>query len=532
MGEDEPTRRHWPLSRRQFIGATSTAAVAGCLSINTGDEPRFLEFVVARPPLTLDPLAVWDAGSAHVVNQVVECLYSYDTDLALTPELAATQPEISRDGQRYIVTIDDNAEFPGGESVLAEDVVYSYTAPRVEPTPPGQTFDMIETVEVIDERTVQFDLIYPYQAFPGVLNWYIVPQTTAATDLGNTDDQDESARLIGSGPFRFDQRLEDGGVRLTRWDNYWRDPIPAVDGVEFRPETEGTKRVVTVKASEADVIDEIPPSVWETLSDLEAVRLDSTPGLGYYFLAFNCQTGPTTDPRVREAIDYAVDLDQAVDDAVPPIGDRIAGPVPPQVADEWSFPTENWTEIPHDQDIEQAATMLEASDAVPPDWEARLITPPDDTRQQLCEAVAAGIRSAGYRARVDRLDWATFRDTYTSGEASDYNMYCLGWIDAPDPDRYLYPLFGPAAAGRTDGTYYTRIADTVQAAREADSHTRRHTLYVTAIETMLEDRAHLPLYTERQTLGMVPAVDDMGTHPLDGFVLVGNGYNVTITPDT
>jgi len=530
MGEDETTRPDWPLTRRAFVGTASAAAIAGCLDVDIGDDLTRLEFVTARPPLTLDPFQVGDAGSAHVVNQVVEGLYEYDTDLELVPKLAMGSPEVSRSGSRYVVPIDDAAAFPGGDPVEAADVVHSFTAPRADPTPAGRQMTMIADVSAIDVQTVQFDLSYPYPAFPSVLTSYVVPRDLPAVpDAEQTEAP--TARLVGSGPFEFDTRLDDGGVRLTNRGNYWDDPSPAIDGVEFRPVPEGTKRVITVKTSEADVIDEIPPAVWDTLTGLDTVNLASTAGLGYYYLGFNCRDGPAADPRVREAIDYAVDLDRAVADAVDPLGDRLYAPVPDQVADAWSFPTEEWATIPHDRDIDRAATLLDESDAVPPDWEATLIVPPDDTREQLCEAVAAGIRAAGYRARVDRLDWQTFADTYTRGDPTAYDAYCLGWIDAPDPDRYLHPLFGPQAAGRTDGTYYTAVADILQAARETPDPAERRTHYLQAIETLLTDRAHLPLYTHPQTLGMVTAVEDIGTHPLDGFVLVGHGYNVTITAE-
>ncbi|MFB6104797.1 MAG: ABC transporter substrate-binding protein [Halobacteriaceae archaeon] len=526
MGEHASAIRS--LTRRGFLGTTSVAALAGCLSLDFGDSPHRLEFVTARPPLTLDPMAVGDAGSAHVVNQVVEGLYQYDPDLDLVPKLAMGPPEVSRSGTRYVVPIDEAATFPGGDPVEATDVVHSFTVPRTEPTPPGAAMRMIADVTAIDRQTVQFDLSYPYPAFPSVLTWYIVP-----SDLPSLPDTDPpegaAARLVGSGAFEFEDRLTDGGIRLTTRSDYWDDPAPAIDGVDFRPVPEGTKRVITVKASEADVINEVPPNVWEPLKDLDAVTLASTAGLGYYYLGFNCRGGPTADPRVREAIDYAVDLDRAVTDAVAPLGDRLYAPVPRQISDAWSFPTDAWASIPHDRDIDRAATLLDDSDAVPPDWEARIIVPPDDTRHQLGEAVAAGIRAAGYRARVDRLDWATLADTYTSGDPQDYTAYVLGWIDAPDPDRYLHPLFGPQAAGRTDGTYYTGVAETVQAARETRDRATRRTRYIEAIETLLTDRAHLPLYTQPQSLGMVRTVEDIGTHPLDGFVLVGHGYNVTIT---
>lgn len=530
MSDDSTTDQRLPVTRRQFLGASSVTTLAGCFGIEFAADPETLEITLAHPPLTLDPFHATDMGSVQIINQVVESLYAYRADLTLEPVLAADTPTPSRDGHRYVVPIDTDARFPGDVPVTASDVVHSYTTPQTEEAPASDAVDMIDDVTAIDDRTVQFDLSIPYQPFRTVLTAPVIPHPDS--DAAATQPADGDAdRLVGSGPFTFDSRMEDGGIRLQRWDRYWRDPVPAVDAVEFRAVPDGTKRVVTIKASETDVIDDIPPLVWDTLDDLDTVTVTATPGLGYYHLGFNCQAGPTADPHVREAIDYAVDLDTIIAEQVGPIGDRIYAPIPHQVSAAWTFPTEEWASIPHDRDIDEAATLLDSSSAVPPDWEARIIVPPDDTRETICEAIADGIRATGYEARVDRLDWSTFADTYTSGDPEAYHAYSLGWIDAPHPDHYLHPLFGPNAPGRTDGTYYTTVAETVQSARETPAESGSRLQYIDAIETLLTDRAHLPLYTLQRTVGTVDRVTNMGPDPLDGFVLVGDGYNVTLTTD-
>ncbi|TKX52485.1 ABC transporter substrate-binding protein, partial [Halorubrum sp. SP9] len=72
--------------------------------------------------------------------------------------------------------------------------------------------------------------------------------------------------------------------------------------------------VVSLETGQSDVADGITPQTWQTVQSADNMSLQSEPGISYYYLAFNCNEGPTADPQVREAIDYAVSMDQAVSD--------------------------------------------------------------------------------------------------------------------------------------------------------------------------------------------------------------------------
>jgi peptide/nickel transport system substrate-binding protein len=250
--------------------------------------------------------------------------------------------------------------------------------------------------------------------------------------------------------------------------------------------------------------------------------------MGYFYLAFNCNEGPTTDPEVREAIDYTFSMDQAVENFVEPTGVRQYSPLPETVAEDWDMPLDEWQDIPNDKDIDEAKSILDGNDNVPDDWTARVIVPPDDKREQLGITVANGIEEAGYSANVQRLDWGAFLDQYVSGDPDDYNMYTLGWSAAIDPDDYLYYFFAEESHGVTDGTYYNEISDQVVEARRTPEREERQQMYEEAITTMLEDRAHLPSYNLKNSFGVRGYVSDFRAHPINSFSLVSDWNNVSL----
>lgn len=529
-----------PVSRRMLLGAGTAAlgvGVSGCTSLPFTDEeepePTVLRFALPKPPRTLDPLSRHDTAAALVVRQVAEGLYRYNRQMSMEPLLAATPPELSRDGRRWVVELAEDARFDGDRPVRATDVEYSLTEARQRGLAGAGFFEMLDQVDTIDERTLQFDLAYGYQGFADSLMVPIVPSPEEAP---TTEDEatleaaaaDPTASLVGSGPFTVDEVTAEGDIRLERTEDYWRGDPDGVDIIEFPIIPDDTKRIVTLRAQEIGATQTVPPSVWETLEDLEEVALESVPGYGYQYVAFNCNEGPTTDPEVRVAIDHAVDFDDVVETAIGPTGRRIYGPLPKPIATDWALPTEEWQGMRRELDRDRARTLLEQSDAVPPDWTFKIITPPDQTRVAICEAIVEGVRESGFEATVERLDWSTLRETYRTGRAADYNAYCLGMIAGRDPDGILYPLFGPGAAGVTDGTYYREATEAVIEGRRAYDRDDRRNAYERAAAAVLGDIVHIPLFTRRQSVATRSYVTDVGPHPSDGATLVGDEFTVPV----
>lgn len=485
-----------------------------------------LTFAQVKSPIEFDPIVLNDVPSAEVAMNVFDGLYTRDETTGLVPEIAADMPEVERGGQRWIVPLNTDATFQNGDPVTAEDVAYSFTAPVEEETENAGEFNSIDTVEPIDESTVQFDLQFQFGAFEQYLDWEIVPKSVREADKEAFNSQNP----VGAGPFEFQEWTEGEFVRLTRWDDYWGEPTPNLAEIEFVPVEEGTTRITTLNTGENDVIKGIPPQSWQTVENMDSASIDAVPGTGYFYLAFNCNEGPTADPEVREAIDYAFSMDRAVSQFVEPTGVRQYGPVPEAVSQEWDFPTDEWQQVPHDRDVDQAKSMLDDNDNVPDNWTARIIVPPDDKREQIGVSVSNGLQEAGYNAQVQRLDWGAFLDQYVTGSADDYNMYTLGWAGAPDPDTFMYFLFAHDQIGTNNGTYYRNdsMNQNVMDARRSNDDQERRELYVEAINTILEDRVHIPSYNLKNSFGVRSRVNDFTSHPVDQFSIVSAYNNVSV----
>jgi peptide/nickel transport system substrate-binding protein len=551
----DDSKRHYGINRRQVltgVGVTGVTALAGCTSGdgeaddtttttsdgNTDDTTTTqqmsggtLKAGQAKSPVEFDPIVLNDVPSSEIVSTVVEGLYSYqDQSTDLQPQLAASQPEVSKEGKRWVVPIEESATFQNGDDVTAEDVKYSFEAPVKEETENATEVEMIDSITKVDEKTVQFDLKYPFGPFKTSLGWYVVPKSVREADQ---EAFNTGGALVGSGPFKFDEWSEGQFTRVTRWDDYWGDELPNVDTIEFVPVEEPTTRVTSLKTAENDLIKGIPPQSWDQVKGMDDASVSAKPSVSYFYLAFNCNDGPTADPQVREAIDYAFSMDQAVSNFVEPAGVRQYSPLPRSIANSWDMPLDEWKQIPHDKDIDKAKSMLDDADGVPSDWNANIIVPPDDKREQIGITVSNALKEAGYDATVQRLDWGAFLQKYNTGDPEDYNMFTLGWSGTPDPDAFTYYLFYDELANAengTNGAYYVddQVSEWIMTGRQSADRDERQEVYQKAITQILEDRAHLPAYGLKNSFGVKDYVSSFEAHGVLNFPLTSGGNNVSV----
>lgn len=513
------------LRRRAFLGgaaASLTSGLAGCSRLlGGGSGERRIRIGLSRPPSTLDPLADLDPAASLIVGQVTEGLYRYSRRLEIVPQLAAGLPEQTRGGRRWTVPISEAATFADGTPVTAEAVVQTVQRTRQRSGPESMRWSMVDAVSAIDDQTVQFDLTYAFDGFIESLFAPIVPPLDrSSADPWTTD---APVPLVGSGPFRYDSTTEDGAHQLKHTGNYWGSSSPAVDSLEFAVFTDDTRRVVALRGREVQVALDVPSAVWSTLEDVESLSFDDVPGYDYVFLGCNCAAGPTADVDVRRALHHLIDVDAVVETAVGESAARVYGPLPAPITRAWDFPRSDWQAYDRDRDIAAAGRLLDESSAVTADWDATFLVPPDDARETVCNAIAEGLLDLGYGATVRRVDWETFRDLRVTGDPEEYNVYCGGIIGGRDPDSVLLPLFGPLAAGETEGTHYQGATDAVARGRRAETRQKRRDAYEVGIQAVLADVAHIPLFTRHQSVATQNDVEAVNPHPTDGAVIGEKG---------
>ena len=146
---------------------------------------------------------------------VFEGLMKPTSDGDLTPAIAESYT-LSDDQKTYTFTLRQGVKFHNGETVTADDVVYSIQrcadATAGEPLVPA--FKAIESVEKVDDQTVAITLKAPDNEFLAYLTTAILP--------ADYDQQDTAP--VGTGPFKFISRTAQDSIVLEKFDEYWGTP--------------------------------------------------------------------------------------------------------------------------------------------------------------------------------------------------------------------------------------------------------------------------------------------------------------------
>lgn len=508
------------------LGAAGLSSLAGCTGVDLtaarGAGTADMRIAQVLAPTTLDPLTTNGVPSEQVASRVFQGLYTYGEGTDLVPELAAGPPEESADGTTYTVELVPDARFQNGDPVTAEDVQYSFTEPLNEeptgpwnrPSPAGEwELEVIDSVETPDDRTVRFHLAYPYPAFDHALTRLVVPRS-----VREADPEAFARDPVGSGPFEVDLFKPGKYALLTRWGDYWDSPKPKVDSVKFVPVYSGLTRTMSLWTHQNHLAETVEPKFWEVTDGFAGVDVEAVDSFRYYYLGFNCNEGPTSDPRVRTAVDYCVNMDEMVKNMVAPAGERQYSPLPRRVAEEWEMPLDEWEAIPNERDVRRAKELFD--EAGVEQWAPSIAVPGtkssgDELREKMAEAVVEGLGSATFlQATVDKYPWPVFQEKVLSG--SGYDMFVGDWVGNPDPDSFAYPLFHENNEGETNGTFYKNeaVMEELLRARKTDERAKRRSLYESALTTVLEDRVHLPLYTLKSSFGVRSTVDGFAPHPM------------------
>ena len=505
------------MSRRKALqGIASLAgasALSGCASVLGKSGVNTLRYAQVLPPVTLDPIVIDEPWSAQAASSVFQGLYTHDFDLNLRPVLATEKPSVSDDGRTYTVSINEKAKFQDGTSVTAEDVKYSFEPETYEAidSPNRWQVKMIEEIRTPDQHTVEFRLKYPYPAFGTTLTRAVVPKSARAGSpeaFGTSDP-------VGSGPYKVDIFKPDKYVVLTGWKNYWGDVDLTIEKIKMIQNHAGLARSMSLKTGQNDIVERVQPNLWESTEKMAHARVSAAESYHSHFVAFNCSEGSyTSDPKVREAIDYLFTMDDFVEHIVEMGGRRQHSPLPRQVANAWNMPVEKWKGIPHRKNEEEAKLLLK--EAGVKKWSPKIAVPEDPMREKLAETIVHGLRSIGYRkARVKKYKWSDFRKNVTTGDSDEYAMYIGSWPGYADPDTFLYPLFHRSMEGLTNGTYYRNeeLMRKLERARRTTKRKERQKLYTEAVTTLLEDRVHLPAFTLKNSFGLKDRVRGFEPHP-------------------
>lgn len=272
----------------------------------------------------LNPLFYRSERSHWYDMLVYDSLLSYDDDLETIPWLAESYA-VSDDGLQINFTIRSGAVWHDGEPLTAEDVAFTFEYVRDGPADANYwTFLQNMTSATAYDNVVvcEFDKLFSF-ALLNLGEMYILPKHIRegiAADAVKWDDPADTEAHIGSGPFKYVERVPSEYTELVKNEDWWgpdnphAGQLPNIDRVRIDVVLGQDARILAMRQGTADT--ERYEVFGAYVSDvLEAPELQLVTGVASqwdYVLGFNLSIPGLDDLNVRRAMAYAVNREELI----------------------------------------------------------------------------------------------------------------------------------------------------------------------------------------------------------------------------
>lgn len=517
-------------SAKLAVVAAGTVMLAGCFggsagsdtdSAGAGASPTVLNVTISAESDDFNPFLPSQIGKGQMFDATQTPLVGTDDQGQVIGRLAESW-EISPDGLTVTVTLKQDLTWSDGEPLTSADVAFSfarYLDSRISPVASrlgavqGQAeyvdgaADAISGIATPDDSTVVFTLAAPNGAwvnqvasldkFMPILPEHVLGQVDPAA----LPDDDFFATLpVGSGPFVLEEWQPGQYAHLVANENWWGDG-PGFEELYMRV-LDSDAAMAQLRTGETQFISPLTVPDKGAVDELgDGYAVASVPGVAPQVLQFNLVDDAMADPRVRQAIAYAVDREGicstvlAGECEVPLDNIRQVGP-------EWAL-SRNGDLTEYTFDPDKARDLLAEAGWDPSTTLVLLHRPGQRDFDSAVNIIQANLADVGITVKIQNTDTANL---LTMAEtATGYQMFTIGGgIFTTDPNDLAaynrcsaaYPAGANIARYCVDGLdalWDQGLAQTDEAERTATYHE----IY----QTLNADPDGLMLYTPNQLAG-------------------------------
>src|SRR5690349_19227371 len=266
-------------------------------------------FAVASTFTTTDPYDANDTLSQAMAKSFYEGLFGFDRNMKLIPVLAESY-DVSKDGLVYTVKLKHGIKFHDGTDFNADAVKANFdrvTNPDNKLKRYG-LYSIIAKTEVVDPYTARITLMEPFSAFINDLAHPSGVMISPAA-LKQYGSKDIAFHPVGTGPFKFVEWKATDYLKVAKWDGYWRKGYPKVDSITWKPVVDNNSRAALMQTGEAHFTFPVSYELAEVLKAKPDLEVVAAPSIVLRYLSMNTQQKPFDNPKVRQAIAYAINKD-------------------------------------------------------------------------------------------------------------------------------------------------------------------------------------------------------------------------------
>lgn len=427
---------------------------------------------------SLDPHASNDNPSSRITAQIYDRLAEFDDNSVPQPSLAESweQP----DNLTTIVKLRKGVKFHNGEELKSSDVKFTIDRMMVSPQV-HHIIESIDRVEIVDDYTVKIITKIPYAPLLNHLahNATAILSEKAVKEAGASYGQNP----IGTGPYKFVSWASGDRIVLEAFPEYFKGETP-VKNLVFRSIVEETNRTIGLETGELDIIYDIQGLDKTKLKDDPKYTYIEEAGVSMTYLGFNLRKAPFDNPKVREAISYAINQQPIIDTVF--IGGAVASDsiIGPRL---FAYhPVEKY-----EYNVEKAKELLKEA-GYENGFKTKIWINDNPVRRDIAVILQDQLKQIGIDVAVETLEWGAYLDGTARGE---HDMFILGWGTVTrDPDYGITALVSSKThGGAGNRTFYSnpKVDELLDLGRAELNVEKRKEIYKEVQEAI---RKELPMY--------------------------------------
>jgi glutathione transport system substrate-binding protein len=445
---------------------------------------------------TLDPYDANDTLSQAVAKSFYQGLFGFDKEMKRINVLAESF-DASKDGLTYTIKLRSGIKFQDGTDFNAEAVKVNLDRAS-NPDNHLKRYNLLKSVattEVIDPTTVKITLKQPFSAFINTL------ASPAAAMISPTALKKYGKEIgfhpVGTGPYELETWNQTDFVKVKKFAGYWQAGYPKLDSITWRPVVDNNTRAAMLQTGEANLAFPVPYEQAKLLEKNSKLDLVATPSIMQRYISFNVTQKPFDNPKVREAINYAINRQALVKVAFAGYATPATGIVPPSIQYAQSYPPLAYNPAKARELLKEAGYPNGFSTTL---WSSHN----HSTAQKVLQFTQQQLAQVGIKVTVTAMD-AGQRAAQVEDKGqkeSGVKMFYTGWSASTGEANWaLTPLFATQSWPPTifNTAFYSNPQvdkDLADALNTTDAQ-KKASLYKDAQDRIWNDRPWAPLVVEK-----------------------------------
>lgn len=517
------------MQRRDFLSSTGATALAG-LPLGAAAQARPKDVLVVANEFGPNSLDIHTVGANRPSYGVSWLCYDrlmtygkktlpdgrvmYDIN-KLEPELAESW-KIAPDGESVTFKLRKGAKFHDGTPVTAKDVKWSFD--RAVTVGGFPTFQMAagslekpEQFEVVDELTfkVKFlrkdkltmnDLAVPV---PCIFNSELVKKNATAQDpWGLAWTRNNTA---GGGAFKVEAFRPGQEIVYVRYDDWKSGPLPKLRRIIQRDVPNAGNRRALLLKGDIDITFDLPPKDFSELAkEGAAVKVATIPiENAMYYLGMNTTKPPFNNPKVRQAVAYALPYDKMNDNALYGRSIKLYGAASSQVkTTAWPQPTAYKTDL-----AKAKALMAEAGLAGGFETTLSFDLGGATVGEPMAVLIQESLAAIGIKTTINKIPGATWRAALLKKDMPLLINRFGGWLNYPEY-FFFWCYHGQNAVFNTMSYQNPKLDKIIDNARFAESKPLYEAMVKDMVQIAYDEVPRVPLF--QPTMDVAMQKDVMG----------------------